>query len=68
MDVCHCAETYGRMGAPAMQLLRELAELASEGGAVGKQRWVQRALRKVSVGLMRGNAWKMKAGLSAAAL
>ena len=25
-------ETYGRMGAPAMQLLCDLAELASEGG------------------------------------
>ena len=49
-------ETYGRMGAPAMQLLRDLAELASEGGAVDKQRWVQRALRKLSVGFMRGNA------------
>ena len=43
------------MGAPAMQLLRDVA--------VDKQRWVQRALRKLSVGLMRGNAWNMKAGL-----
>ena len=61
-------ETYERMGAPAMQLLRDLTDSASEGGALGRQRWVQRALRELSVGLMRGNAWKMRAGLSVAAL
>ena len=60
-------ETYGRMGGQAMQLLRDLAELASEGGAVDEQRRVQRALRKLSVGLMRGNEWKVKAGLGVGA-
>ena len=39
-----------------MQLLHDLAVLASEGGAADKQRWVQRALRKLSVWLMRGDA------------
>ena len=56
-------ETYGRMGEPAMALLRRLAEVAADGGRVNKQRWMKSALRKLSVALMRGNSWRFKAGL-----
>ena len=60
-------ETYGRMGEPAMALLRRLAEVAADGGRVNKQRWMKSALRKLSVALMRGNSWRFKAGLSVGA-
>jgi len=57
-------ESYGRMGAPAMALLRKVAGLAAESRRVNKQRWLTGALRKLSVALMRGNSWAFKAGLS----
>jgi hypothetical protein len=60
-------ETYGRMGAPAMALLRKLAELAADTGRVDKQRWMKSALQKLSVALQRGNTWRFKAGLSVGA-
>ena len=49
-------ESYGRMGAPAMALLRKVAGLAAESRRVNKQRWLTGALRKLSVALMRGNS------------
>jgi hypothetical protein len=60
-------ETYGRMGAPAMALLRKLAELAADSGRVDKQQWMKSALQKLSVALQRGNTWRFKAGLSVGA-
>ena len=47
-------ESYGRMGAPAMALLRKVAGLAAESRRVHKQRWLTGVLRKLSVALMRG--------------
>ena len=47
-----------------MALLRKVAGLAAESRRVNKQRWLTRALRKLSVALMRGNSWAFKAGLS----
>ena len=59
-------ETYGRMGAPAMELLGQLADLAAESRRVVKAVWMRSALQKLSVALVRGNAWQFKAGLAVA--
>jgi hypothetical protein len=43
------------MGLPAHRLLNELANVASSTGAVEKTRFVESALRELSVALCRGN-------------
>lgn len=48
-------ESFGRMGAPASRLLNELANCACSTGAVEKPRFVESALRELSVTLCRGN-------------
>ena len=60
-------ETYGRMGEAAMARSRRLAEVAADVGRVNKQRWMKSALRKLSVALLRGDPWTLKAGLSVGA-
>ena len=52
------------MGVPAMVTLNNMAELAAEAPRVSEQGWMQLALRKLSVALVRGNSWRFKAGLS----
>jgi hypothetical protein len=48
-------ESNGHMGLPAHRLLNELANVASSSGAVEKLRFVESALRELSVTLCRGN-------------
>lgn len=56
-------ESYGRMGAPALELLNTLATSASASGTVVKGDFVGTALRELSVGLCKGNGIMYRAGL-----
>ena len=49
-------ESYGRLGAPAMQLLNKLADIADDTGPIEKDTFVTNALRELSIALCRGNA------------
>ena len=49
------SETFGRLGAPAMQLLNDLAARASASGTVQKDSFVKSALRDLSITLCKGN-------------
>jgi hypothetical protein len=48
-------ESYGRIGQPAMKLLHALGDEAAGAGGVTRASFVAGALRKISVGLCRGN-------------
>ena len=56
-------ESYGRLGAPAMQLLNDLADTAAASGVVVKGDFVRNTLRELSVGLCKGNGIMYRAGL-----
>jgi hypothetical protein len=45
-------ETYGRLGQPAMKLLRDLGEEAAGPGGVSRLSFVAGALRELSVGVI----------------
>ena len=61
------AQTFGRLGIPAMALLNKLAECASASGVVFKDGFAVNALRELSVGLCRGNCVLYKCSLYALA-
>jgi hypothetical protein len=48
-------ETYGRLGKPALQLLTSLASAAAANGVVERDRFVENAMRQLSITLRRGN-------------
>jgi hypothetical protein len=58
------AEFFGRLGAPALTLLRDLADQAVQAGRPGLSRvaFISRALRELSVALCRGNASLCRSG------
>jgi hypothetical protein len=60
-------ETYGRLGKAAMQLLLTLAGIAADSGKLKKHGFVENTLRKLSLGLCRGNGTLFRAGLEAVA-
>jgi hypothetical protein len=49
------AESYGRLGQPAMKLLHALGDKAASPGGVGRAFFVAGALRELCIGLCRGN-------------
>ncbi len=56
---CFCPftiETYGRLGKPAEQLLKEVAERAASTGTCERNAFLEWAHREISVRLVRGNA------------
>jgi hypothetical protein len=61
------AETYGRLGQPAMMLLQLLGDEAAGPGGVTQASFVHGALRELSVGLCRGNflAYRASVGMLA---
>ena len=48
-------ESYGRLGANASSLLKELGEVAAARGNISKTAFVRSAYREVSCALQRGN-------------
>jgi hypothetical protein len=54
-------ETYGRLGQPAMKLLHVLGDEAAGPGGVTRASFVNGALRKLSVGLCKGNFFAYRA-------
>ena len=60
-------ESFGRLGRPAMELLNKLADTAVRCGDVRRDVFVTNALRRLSVGLCKGNAFILLVGLRALA-
>jgi hypothetical protein len=58
-------ESFGRLGAPALSLLRSLADHAVQAGGPGLYRdaFISGALRKLGVALCCGNASLGRSGL-----
>jgi hypothetical protein len=56
-------ESYGRLSQPAMKLLHTLSEEAAGPGDVSQASFVDGALRKLSVGLVRGNCFPYRASV-----
>lgn len=48
-------ESYGRLGKPAMAILKQLADNAGSAGSVRTGDFITNALREISVALVRGN-------------
>jgi hypothetical protein len=57
-------ESFGRLGAPALTLLGDLADQAVQAGGPGLSRaaFISGALRELSVALCRGNASLCRSG------
>jgi hypothetical protein len=57
-------ESFGRLGAPALTLLGDLADQAVQAGGPGLSRaaFISGALRELSVALCRGNASLSRSG------
>ena len=49
------SETFGRLGKPAMDVLNKVAMVAATKGRVDKARFMQTALKTLSVALCKGN-------------
>ena len=48
-------ESFGRLGQPAMALLKKLADVAASTNSVHAEDFITNALRELSVALIRGN-------------
>ena len=60
-------ETYGRLGKPALALLKRLSSVACETRSVHQDDFIDNALRELSIGLCRGNAVMYRRGQTALA-
>ena len=58
------AESYGCLGAEAIDFMRVLGDLASAGGRISKSAFMTRAYKVISVALQKGNGLMYGAALS----